>query len=161
MSPIPNSTLADSEQLIADLQRQLVECRAERDEALQRETATAEVLQVINSSPGDLAPVFEAMLVKALRLCDASFGVLSRIDGNNFSGIAVHGAPRELAEALRQPRQIAPGNAHYRLVHGEDVVRSRILPLRRCTAPVIPHGVHSPILAVHAQCSGRHYARTM
>jgi len=123
MSPIPDSTLADSEQLIADLQRQLAECRAERDEALQRETATAEVLQVINSSPGDLAPVFEAMLVKALRLCDASFGVLSRIDGNNFSGIAVHGAPRELAEALRQPRQIVPGNAHYRLVHGEDVVQ--------------------------------------
>src|SRR6516165_2001460 len=123
MSPIPDSTLADSEQLIADLQRQLAECRAERDEALQRETATAEVLQVINSSPGDLAPVFEAMLVKALRLCDASFGVLSRIDGNNFSGIAVHGAPPELADALRQPRQIVPGNAHYRLVHGEDVVQ--------------------------------------
>ena len=54
MSPIPDSTLADSEQLIADLQRQLAERRAERDEALQRETATAEVLQVINSSPSDL-----------------------------------------------------------------------------------------------------------
>ena len=47
--------MADCEQLIADLQRQLAERRAERDEALQRETATAEVLQVINSSPGDLA----------------------------------------------------------------------------------------------------------
>ena len=54
MSAIPDSTLADAEQIIADLQRQLAECRAERDEALQRETATAEVLQVINSSPGEL-----------------------------------------------------------------------------------------------------------
>jgi hypothetical protein len=123
MSAPPDNTLADPEQLIADLQLQLAECKAQRDQALQRETATTEVLQVINSSSGDLAPVYDAMLVKALRLCEASFGVLSRIDGNNFSGIAVHGAPPELAEALRQPRQIIPGNAHYRLVRCEDVVQ--------------------------------------
>src|SRR5262249_44418528 len=72
MSAMRDSTLADSERLIADLQRQLAECRAERDEALQRETATAEVLQVINSSPGDLNPVFEAIVEKALTLCEAS-----------------------------------------------------------------------------------------
>jgi hypothetical protein len=146
MNTTPASTLADSEQLIADLKRQLAECRAERDEALQRETAAAEVLQVINSSPGNLASVFEAMLVKALRLCDASFGVLSKIDGNNFSGIAVHGAPPELAEALRQPRQIIPSNAHYRLVHGEDVVQIEDItaeevyragnPARRSATPI-------------------------
>ena len=64
MSATPDSALADSEQLIADLQRQLAECRAERDEALARETAMAEVLQVINSSPGDLAPVLETIFDK-------------------------------------------------------------------------------------------------
>ena len=51
MSAMPDSTLANPEQLIADLQRQLAECKAERDEALEQQTATAEVLQVINARP--------------------------------------------------------------------------------------------------------------
>src|SRR6516164_1340235 len=121
MSATRDSTLAISEQLVADLQRQLGDCRAERDEALQRETATAEVLQVINSSPGDLAPVFTAMLERATRLCDAAAGVLWIAEAGRFRAVASRGLPAAFEEFLREPVEAGPDTGVGRLARGDQL----------------------------------------
>src|ERR1700746_1838478 len=63
----------------------------QRDEALEREKATAEVLRVISSSPGELGTVFQTMLVNATKVCDATFGNLTLWEGDGFRAVAVHG----------------------------------------------------------------------
>jgi GAF domain-containing protein len=97
----------------------------ETREALEQQTATAEVLQVINSSPGDLAPVFEAMLDKATRLCDASFGIMHTCDGERFEPAALHKVPVALTEwRARNPVVFGPGTAPARMAGGEDLVHT-------------------------------------
>jgi hypothetical protein len=178
MSGAPESTLADPQQIIADLQRQLAESRAERDEALaerdmaqrrigertaehgealEEQAATAEILEVINSSPGGLAPVFDAILDKAHTLCGAEFGSLFLYDGEHFRAIASHGVPEALVSRLREgigandsrgSQQLIAG-APFAHIHdsaleeravyrGMDMVSSHrtllSVPLRKCEA---------------------------
>src|SRR5262249_31431523 len=95
---------------------------AETHQALDQQTATAEVFQGINSSPGDLAPVFEAMLEKAMRLCDAVYGNLLMFDGGCFRLTSIRGESALVERARRRgPFRPTPGGVLARIVQGEEV----------------------------------------
>jgi transcriptional regulator with GAF, ATPase, and Fis domain len=118
MSETPDSTLADPERRIANLERQLAEREAELAEARAQQTATAEVLQVINFSPGDLAPVFEAILDKAHNLCGVEYGILLTYDGELLWPVAMRGAP----PSLERRNSFRPGSGFRGLLSGERLL---------------------------------------
>ena len=78
-------------------------------EALEQQTATSEVLQIISSSPGELEPVFATMLGNAVRICEAKFGSLYLREGDVFRVTAQHNAPRDFAEERRREPVLRPG----------------------------------------------------
>ena len=92
-------------------QEQLDRAKRERDEALEQQAATSEVLKVISSSPGELGPVFDAMLANATRICEAKYGILYRWEGDALRTVAMHGAPPSFVEERRRNPVVRPAPA--------------------------------------------------
>jgi GAF domain-containing protein/anti-sigma regulatory factor (Ser/Thr protein kinase) len=101
-APKSNSSAAGRESRVVRLTREL-------NEALEQQTATSEVLRIIADSPGELQPVFNAILVNAVRLCEANFGTLFLCEGGTFRCVALHNAPPAYAAARQPESMIRPG----------------------------------------------------
>ena len=119
-------------------------------ESLQQQTATSEVLQVISSSPGELDPVFQAMLANAVRICEAKFGVLFRYDGGAFHAAASLGVPPAYAEDLRQRGSFLPdaGAPLGRLLRTRELVHTGDELLEPNPGPAARYGGARSLIAV-------------
>jgi signal transduction histidine kinase len=123
----PNAPKAASshKSLAARKETEVTRLRRELNEALEQQAATADVLRVISSSPGELEPVFQAMLENATRICEAKFGSLYRFDGAAFHFAGGVGLPPELAEFQRRrgPFQQETGGHLDRVLRTKQVVQ--------------------------------------
>src|SRR6516165_8275694 len=113
----------DLEQQLENYRRELAEAREHLAQALERQAATSEVLQVISSSPNQLEPVFRTILVNATRICDANFGNLYLRDEQGFRIAEAHNTPPAFVEdRKRAPYRPSPNNAFGRMERTKSVV---------------------------------------
>jgi hypothetical protein len=123
----PNSLTAELKTQLEVRTRELAETRKALAEALEQQTATSEVLRVISSSPGELEPVFQAMLESAVRICAAGFGTLFRYDGERFDAAASIGTPPALVEFQKERGPFRPEQAEGllgRVLHTREVAHT-------------------------------------
>ena len=119
-----------------DLKKEIATLRRELAEALERQTATSEVLQVISSTPGDLEPVFQSLLENATRVCGAKFGTMHLIEGDIARRVALYNVPPAYADA-EGTRTWRP---HPKSGLGQ-VIRTKQVAYRGCSdEPGIPGG---------------------
>jgi GAF domain-containing protein/anti-sigma regulatory factor (Ser/Thr protein kinase) len=120
------STLADLEKQLREERRENAETRKQLSEALEQQTATSEVLKVISSSPGEIEPVFEAMLANAMRVCEAKFGLMQRYDGGTWKMAAVHGGASAYTKFLQkhyETTQPGPETVSARLARTKQIIQ--------------------------------------
>jgi two-component system NtrC family sensor kinase len=130
---------------IADLQEQVAALTRELKEAREQQTATSEVLQVISSSSGELAPVFESLLASAKHLCGAEFGIILLREGDGFRIVALHAAKAEYTEARWRAPFIrpAPDTGLGRVLETKQVVQIADV---RTVAGYVDNPMHAPIV---------------
>ena len=118
-------------------------------ESLQQQTATADVLKVISSSPGELEPVFQAMLENATRICEASFGNLLLYEGDAFKRVALHNAPQAwAADVERDPVVPRSVDVLYRIADTKQIVHVADFAMENPDAPIVRFAGARTVLVV-------------
>src|SRR5262245_61027830 len=121
--PIARKSPKDDSARVRDLEKRLAEALKDKAEALEQHAATAEILRVISSSPSDLQPVFDTIVERAVRLCDARLGALLRFDGQMIH-LAAH-AQQADAESVQALQTMYPRAANTTSVSGRALLWGR------------------------------------
>jgi GAF domain-containing protein len=133
----------------ADLKKKLAEARGHLSEALEQQTATAEVLRVISSSPGNLQTVFETILANATQLCEAKFGNLYLYEGGGLRTVASHNVPPAFAEARRRGLlRPAPGSPLGEVLRTKQTVHTADVAALR------PYAERDPVVVAAVELGG-------
>ena len=134
----------------ARLLKELRQRTTDLTEALEQQTATSDVLRVISGSPGELKPVFDAMLESATRICDATFGSMLLRDGDAYRRVALHNAPQKFSEYSYKTPILRPGMAPGvdRVIHTRQAVHIPDLEAENPNEPIVKFGGARTILAV-------------
>ena len=111
---------------VAQLEAELEKTGAERTEALEQQTATSEILQVISSSPTDVQPVFDTIAASARRLCDALYSVVFRFEEGMITLVADDGASPEWIGAIRSAYPAPPGRTS---VAAQAILERRVITI--------------------------------
>src|SRR5262249_26545862 len=117
-------------------------------EALEQQTATSQVLQVISSSPGALQPVFEAMLEHATRICEAAFGSMLLREGNMFRRVALHNAPQEYAQFNQKEPLFGVSKTLARLLAAKQAAQVADMAVAEPASPIVRFGGARTLLNV-------------
>jgi signal transduction histidine kinase/DNA-binding FrmR family transcriptional regulator len=130
--------------------RELADAREQLAEALEQQTATSEVLQIISSSPGELAPVFQAMLQNSVRICEAKFGQMFLTDGDVVRAVANLDVPAALVEFDKQRGTFQPsaGGGLERVIRTKQVIHIADLASEHASNPVVRLGGARSYIAV-------------
>jgi GAF domain-containing protein len=134
----------------ARLVKELRQRTTDLAEALEQQTASSDVLRVISGSPGELDPVFDAMLESATRICDATFGAMLLRDGDTYRRVALHNAPQKFSEYSNKTPILRPGIAPGvdRVIHTRQVVHIPDLEAENPNEPIVKFGGARTILGV-------------
>src|SRR6516165_8001929 len=148
MAPPATSTDATLQEQVSILTRELADAREQVAAALQQQTASSEVLNVISRSPGELQPVFDTILQEATRVCQANFGLMIRYEGGSPHPIAFSGVPQAYVELAERDGTLSEHAPSARAARTKQTVHVAVRPFTDKQIALVQNFAAQAVIAI-------------